>query len=144
MSLGTTKKISDICLLVENVDRTIDFYVNKLGFRIRRRAEGFVDFHAERVILAAWELDHINRHTGVSNQRSPKAAHKACVAMELEAASEVDRLYEELVGKGVEFYAPPADYEWNARCVYFYDPDGTLWELYAWIGTGAEGYHDIQ
>jgi catechol 2,3-dioxygenase-like lactoylglutathione lyase family enzyme len=143
MTFGTTQKISDICLLVEDTERTIDFYVNKLGFKIRRRAEGFVDFQAERVTLAAWELDHINRHTGVSSERSPKAAHKACVAVELEKADEVDRIYADLSARGVEFYGPPTDYEWNARCAYFYDPDGTLWELYAWIGAGPGDYHEV-
>nr|WP_192360159.1 VOC family protein [Mesorhizobium mediterraneum] len=144
MSLGQTKAITDICLLVEDIDRTIDFYTHKLGYRIRRRAEGFVDFHSERVTLAAWELDHINRHCGVSNVRSPKQAHKACVAMELESAGEVDRLYAELSDKGVPFVGPPGDYVWNARCAYFHDPDGTLWELYAWTGAGPGDYHDTQ
>ncbi|MET3577468.1 catechol 2,3-dioxygenase-like lactoylglutathione lyase family enzyme [Mesorhizobium robiniae] len=36
MSLGQTKAITDICLLVEDIDRTIDFYTQKLGYRIRR------------------------------------------------------------------------------------------------------------
>lgn len=144
MALGQEKLITDICLLVEDTERTIDFYANKLGFRIRRRAEGFVDFHAGKVILAAWELDHINRHCGVSNVRSPREAHKACVAMELESPSEIDRLYGELTSKGVPFYGPPQDYVWNARCVYFTDPDGTLWELYAWLDGGPGDYHDEQ
>jgi catechol 2,3-dioxygenase-like lactoylglutathione lyase family enzyme len=142
MTLGRAKKITDICLLVEDIDRTVDFYVNKLDFRLRRKAEGFADFHANGITLAAWELDHINRHCGVSNLRSPKGAHKACVAMELESASEIDRLYAELLLRGVIFYREPADYVWNARCVYFTDPDDTLWELYAWIGAGPGDYHE--
>jgi catechol 2,3-dioxygenase-like lactoylglutathione lyase family enzyme len=142
MTLGRAKKITDICLLVEDIDRTVDFYVNKLDFRLRRKAEGFADFHANGITLAAWELDHINRHCGVSNLRSPKGAHKACVAMELESASEIDRLYAELSLRGVVFYREPADYVWNARCVYFTDPDDTLWELYAWIGAGPGDYHE--
>jgi catechol 2,3-dioxygenase-like lactoylglutathione lyase family enzyme len=142
MSLGRAKKITDICLLVEDIDRTVDFYVNKLDFRLRRKAEGFADFHANGITLAAWELDHINRHCGVSNLRSPRGAHKACVAMELESAEEIDRLYVELSMRGVVFYREPADYVWNARCVYFTDPDDTLWELYAWIGAGPGDYHE--
>ncbi|RUW14460.1 VOC family protein, partial [Mesorhizobium sp. M1A.F.Ca.IN.022.05.2.1] len=97
-------RISDVCLLVENIERTVDFYVGKLGFRLRRRAEGFADFHGEGVTLAAWELDHINRHTGVSNQRSPRQAHKVCVAVQLGSPAEIDRLHGELSAKGVPFY----------------------------------------
>jgi catechol 2,3-dioxygenase-like lactoylglutathione lyase family enzyme len=144
MPLGDAKKITDVCLLVEDVQRTVDFYVEKLGFRLRRRAEGFADFHNGGITLAAWELDHINRHAGVSNRRALAGAHKVCVAMQLEAPSEIDHLYEELSAKGVSFYRPPENYVWNARCVYFTDPDDTLWELYAWLDGGPGDYHDEQ
>jgi catechol 2,3-dioxygenase-like lactoylglutathione lyase family enzyme len=142
--LGQARKITDVCLLVEDIERTVDFYVNKLGFRLRRRAESFADFHNGAITLAAWELDHINRHTGVSNKRATAGAHKVCVAMELESPEAIDRLYAELLAKGVGFYGPPADYVWNARCVYFTDPDDTLWELYAWLDGGPGDYHDEQ
>jgi catechol 2,3-dioxygenase-like lactoylglutathione lyase family enzyme len=141
MSLGQTRAITDICLLVENVERTVEFYTTKLGFKLRRRAEGFADFHSNGITLAAWEHDHISAHTGVSNARSPKGAHKACVAVELDSPDDVDRLYSELSGKGVPFQAPPRDYIWNARCVYFSDPDDTLWELYSWLEGGPGDHH---
>jgi len=144
MAFGTEKRISDICLLVEDIERTVRFYVDKLGFRLRRRAEGFADFHGAGVTLAAWELGHINQHTGVSNLRSPKGAHKACVAVRLDDPAEIDRLHAELSAKGVTFYGEPANYVWNARCAYFTDPDDTLWELYAWLEGGPGDYHDEQ
>lgn len=143
MSFGKAIQISDICLLVEDIERTVEFYVGKLGFELRRRAEGFADFKANGVTLAAWELDHINTHTGVSKQRAPEAAHKACVAVELESPGDIDRYYEELAAKGVPFYNPPSNYVWNARCAYFTDPDGTLWEIYAWLDGGPGDYHEI-
>src|SRR5436189_3625031 len=102
--LGEAKKISDVCLLVEDIERTVDFYVNRLGFRLRRRAKGFADFRSQGITLAAWELDHINRHCGVSNAPAPAGAHKVCVAVELEAPAEVDRIHQELSAKGVPFY----------------------------------------
>ncbi|WP_157017387.1 VOC family protein [Mesorhizobium xinjiangense] len=142
MPLGRARKITDICLLVEDIERTVDFYVNKLDFRLRRKAEGFADFCSDGITLAAWELDHVNQHCGVSNRRAPVGAHKACVAMEIDRAEEIDRLYRELVARGVPVYAEPRDYVWNARCIYFSDPDDTLWELYAWIGAGPGDYHE--
>lgn len=141
MSFASTTRITDICLLVENVAVTVDFYVDKLGFKLRRRAEGFADFHANGITLAAWQIDHIHENTGVSGLVAPKLAHKACVAVELEAPGLVDKHYDDLVAKGVTFYAPPADFVWNARCAYFHDPDGTLWELYAWLDGGPGSYH---
>lgn len=142
MAFGGLDRITDVCLLVADIERTVEFYVDKLGFRLRRRAEGFADFHGKGVTLAAWELDHINSHTGVSNARSPRHAHKVCVAVKLDAPAEIDRLYADLTAKGVPFYSPPQDYVWNARCAYFTDPDDTLWELYAWLDGGPGDYHD--
>jgi hypothetical protein len=141
MQFGKEIRITDICLLVQDIQRTVDFYTNILGFRLRRRAEGFADFHSEGVTLAAWELDHINRHCGVSNKRSPAGAHKACVAIRLDDTAEIDRLYAELSAKGVRFVSDPADYPWNARCTYFTDPDDNVWELYAWYPEGP--MHDF-
>ncbi|MGE0239611.1 MAG: VOC family protein [Parvibaculaceae bacterium] len=141
MPLGQLSKITDICLLVEDIERTVDFYVGRLGFKLRRRAEGFADFQGEDITLAAWELDHINRYTGVSRLSSPRGAHKVCVAVELPEPKAVDQLYDELSARGVPFYGPPADHVWNARCAYFTDPDDTLWELYAWLSGGPGDYH---
>lgn len=133
--------ITDICLLVEDIQRTVDFYTRVLGFTLRRRAEGFADFHSEGVTLAAWELDHINRHCGVSNMRAPAGAHKACVAVRLPTPADIDAMHQRLLAQGVTFTSAPADYPWNARCAYLTDPDGTVWEIYAWHAGGP--MHDF-
>jgi len=141
MSFGQKRAITDICILVEDINRAVEFYTKKLGFKLRRRAEGFADFSGVGLTLAAWELDHINSHTGVSNKRAPQGAHKACIALQLDAPSEIDEFYDELSAKGVPFVGPPQNHVWNARCAYFTDPDGTLWELYAWLEGGPGDYH---
>ena len=134
VNLRNLQAITDVCLLVEDIDRTIDFYT-KLGFTLRRHAEGFADFHGLGVTLAAWELDHIHQHTGVSNQRAPQKANKVCLAVELKSNEELDELYQELVTRGVVFVDVPKKYPaWQAYCAYFHDPDDTLWELYYWYG----------
>ena len=96
MSLWALKKITDICLLVEDIERTVAFYTDKLDLTLRRRAEGFADFDMPGVILAAWEIGHLSENTGVRD-RPGRAGHKACVAIELPDPSEVDRLYQELL-----------------------------------------------
>ena len=136
------KTITDVCVLVEDVERSVAFYTDVMGFRLRRKAEGFADFEAKNVILAAWELDHISRHTGVSNLRAPEGALKGCIAMNLDKPEDIDAMYADLSAKGVKFQGPPEDYEWNARCAYFTDPDGMLWELYAWLEGGPDSWHE--
>lgn len=94
--------------------------------------------------LALWEIEHIAENTGVSSRRAPPGAHKACAAIELASPEQVDAAYAELKAAGVLFHAPPQDYVWNARCVYFADPDDNLWEIYAWSAGGPIGDIDPQ
>ncbi len=140
MDFAQRHAISDVCILCSDLETSVRFYVDKLGFTPKHRAEGFADFTGAGLTLALWEIDHISRHTGISNIRGP-GAHKACIAIELSSPAELDRLYRDLSEKGVSFYGPPADHVWNARCAYFTDPDGTLWELYAWLAGGPGDYH---
>ncbi len=130
--------ISDVCILCTDIERSIRFYVDKLGFRLRHRAEGFADFSGAGVTLALWAIDHISRHTGISNVRG-RGAHKACIAVHLPSPEEVDASYRELSEKGVPFQSPPADYPWKAYCCYYTGPDDEVWELYAWRPGGAPG-----
>ena len=125
--------ITDFCFLVENVERSVAFYRDKLGFKLRTRAEGFADFKTKNVALALWEIDHIAASLGISNKKSGPGVHKAVAAIELEKPEQVVALHEELVARGVTFIAPPKDYPWRARCVYFMDPDEHLWEIYSWL-----------
>jgi catechol 2,3-dioxygenase-like lactoylglutathione lyase family enzyme len=127
--------ITDVCFLVENVERSIRFYVDRLGFRLNRQAEGFAEFMGAGVTLACWEIDHIGAHTGIATRRGP-GAHKVCVAVRLPEPAAIDAAYAELTAQGVIFQHPPADYEWKARCCYFAGPDDELWELYAWHPGG--------
>ena len=135
MEFAQRHAISDVCVLVEDVERSIKFYSERLGFKLKHRAHGFADFTGAGITLALWEIDHISRHTGISNKRGP-GAHKACIAVKLPSPSDIDACYSELTAKGVAFEGEPADYPWNARCCYFAGPDDELWELYAWRQGG--------
>ena len=124
--------ITDFCFLVEDIERSVRFYQEKLGFSLRTRAEGFADFTTHHVALALWELKHIAAHVGISDKVSGPGVHKAVAAIELATPAEIDAVYAELQARGVVFVAPPKDYPWEARCIYFTDPDNNLWEIYAW------------
>lgn len=138
MAFAQDHAITDICVLVKDAQRSVDFYVGKLGFALNRRAEGFAEFNGAGLTLACWEIDHLSEHTGVSDARA-EGPHKVCIAVRLPSAEAVDEAYAELDGKGVPFYRPPADYVWNARCAYFIGPDDELWEIYAWNDGGSKG-----
>ena len=68
--------ITDFCFLVEDVERSVAFYRDKLGFTLRTKAEGFADFKTEHVAFALWEIDHIAKTVGISSKRSGPGVHK--------------------------------------------------------------------
>lgn len=141
MSFARRHAITDICLLVADAERSVAFYVDKLGFVLRRRAEGFADFEGAGLTLAVWEIGHMAPFAGISPRLPDGVVHKACVAVRLGTPAEVDATMVELSAKGVVFTQPAADYPWNARAAYFLDPDDNVWELYAWHAEGP--MHDF-
>jgi catechol 2,3-dioxygenase-like lactoylglutathione lyase family enzyme len=137
MDFAQRHAITDTCVLVRDLETSVAFYRDRLGFALLHRAPGFADFAGAGHTLALWERAHIAEHAGVSVDL--KASASLAIAVRLADAAEVDAAYAELFEKGVPFVRPPADYPWNARCVYFAGPDGEIWELYAWLPGGAPG-----
>lgn len=131
--------ITDVCLITTDIEAGIAFYTEKLDFTLRSRMPGFADFEGPGVIVALWDATQLQTTTGIVGRSAAPAGHGVMLACELESPAEIDRVYEEYSARGVEFYAPPADFAWNARCVYFAGPSGEFWEFFAWYEGGEPG-----
>lgn len=125
--------LTDACLLVEDVVRSVAFYRDRLGFAVKRLDTGFAELWTGGVILALWQRDDLADNLALPAARRPGTG--VMLAVRMETPGDVDREYARLTAAGVAFHAPPADYAWNAYCAYFSDPDGHLWELYTWRGA---------
>lgn len=42
---------------------------------------------------------------------------------------DVDKVYADLMAKGIECIRKPIDREWRLRTAHFKDPDGHIWEI---------------
>lgn len=136
--------ITDVCLIADDIAASIDFYTHKLGFTIRSRMPGFVDFQGPGLILALWEAQALEATTGVRGRREHGAQHGVMLACELDSPEAIDRIHAEYAARGVEFASEPQDYPWNARCVYFSGPNGEFWEFFAWYEGGEPGIVDAE
>jgi catechol 2,3-dioxygenase-like lactoylglutathione lyase family enzyme len=125
--------ISDICLLVVDLEGAIAFYRDRVGFRLRRVAPGFADFFTGGVTLALWQVEHMQTHLGLPAQRG---GGRAMAAIQVESSEQVRGLYQQLSASGVPFVAAPQAYPWNAYACYFTDPEENLWEIYTWQQGG--------
>ena len=137
MKFAQIHPIQDVCILVADLDASIEFYTGKLGFELKHRAPGFADFTSAGVTLALWDRAHIERHADVRVR--PGSGSAVLIAIRLDSPGSIDDAYDTLRKEDITFVNPPADYAWNARCLYFYGPDGETWELYAWLEGGAPG-----
>ncbi len=129
-----SSRITDVCVIVEDLDRAMQFYRDVVGFKLRRHAPGFADFATEGVTLALWERRHLALHVGIESFSGGRGAMSA---VEVDSPERVDAMHRELSSQGVRFLKVPKWYAWNAYAAYFEDPDGHLWEIYAW---GVEGH----
>jgi len=131
MNFDQLHAISEICLLVQDLDRSIAFYTQKLGFTVTRRTEGFASFNSRGVSLVVWQSGHVPDEPRALSHAPSRSDHRACVSVRLPRAADVDHWYERLSALDVPFQRLPANYPWGARSCYFTDPDNILWELYA-------------
>ena len=127
--------ISDVCLLVQDLERAIEFYRYRVGFSLRRLAPGFADFFTEGVTLALWQVDHMQTHLQLPC-RPGAGGWRTMAAIQVESSDRVRGLHQELAARGVPFVAGPQAYPWNAYCCYFTDPEDNLWEIYSWLEGG--------
>ena len=123
--------ISDICFLVEDLDRAIAFYRDRVGFKLRRLAPGFADFFTAGVTLALWQVEHMRSHLHLPPGLAARGGWRTMAAIQVESSDQVQAMHQELSSRVVQFVAEPQAYPWNAYACYFTDPDNILWQLYA-------------
>jgi catechol 2,3-dioxygenase-like lactoylglutathione lyase family enzyme len=128
--------ISDICFLVQDLDRAIEFYRDRVGFKLRRLAPGFADFFTAGVTLALWQVDHMQSHLRLPRGLASKGGWRTMAAVQVESSDRVHAMHQELSARGVLFLVEPQAYPWNAYACYFTDPEDNLWEIYAWLAGG--------
>jgi hypothetical protein len=128
--------ITGCCLLVGDRDRAVEFYTERVGLTLARKAPGFAQYRPRGgTHISTWELAHFCAETGIPFSE-PQPLHKAMGGLLLASPAEVDAAYAALRGRGVAFPRPPKVYDWNAYAAYFADPDGNLWELFTWAPGG--------
>lgn len=131
-------------LLVKDIERSKEFYRDMVGLELFRTNEKFANFKMGDLILALWELDHVQESVAFEAITSAPEHHNSIMACLLESCAAVDAQYERLQRNGVVFLYPPKSFPWNVYATYFTDPDGFMWEIFAWQEGGPEaGGHAI-
>ncbi|MBU1133140.1 VOC family protein [Patescibacteria group bacterium] len=111
------------CLLVEDFEKSLEFYRDTLGLEVNSQEGKFADFKLEGTSLAIFQKDeatsmfpgnHMGTGGGVVLGFQVDDVEKACA---------------DLKGKGVDIFEGPKTTDWGQTVGYFKDPDGNIWEV---------------
>jgi catechol 2,3-dioxygenase-like lactoylglutathione lyase family enzyme len=109
------KSVRDIAVVVSNANKSAEWYKEKLGMEIRDNEGHWVTVATKGagVVLHLCETTPLEQgNTGIAL-----------------SVDDLDKAYEEMSGKGVEFTKKPVKTEWGAYAM-FKDPDGNEFWLF--------------
>ena len=127
-------RITVITLGVDDLDRSLRFYRDGLGFgtagiigqEFEHGAVAFFDLQAG-LKLAIWPRTSIAHDSGLPlGSTSPT---ELTLGHNVASMAEVDALMAQAQGAGALLVKPAQDTFWGGYAGYFQDPDGHLWEV---------------
>lgn len=129
-------RITLITLGVDDLDRSLAFYRDGLGFKTQgivgkefeHGAAAFFDLEAG-LKLALWPRKSLAHDTEL--RVGPPSATEFSIGHNVNSKAEVDAVTEQARKAGATIVKPAHDTFWGGYSAYFQDPDGHLWEV-AW------------
>jgi catechol 2,3-dioxygenase-like lactoylglutathione lyase family enzyme len=123
-------RISIITLGVKNLDQSLRFYRDGLGFPTTRKAEaGIIFFRTNGVCLALYPYAKLARDVSEEFLVERSRFVGITLAHNVRSKEEVDRILKQAEQAGAKIEKPARDADWGGYSGYFSDPDGYLWEI---------------
>ena len=158
MSATTPRHIEHVGIIVSDMDRSIDFYCNVLGFTLAQRVDLCTGETVEKGVGipgAALQLAHLKLgqnptliellcYINPKSKPIPDDARSNDIGVGHVAfnVDDPEAYYQMLVSKGVKFISPGVmESSTGEKFCYFYDPDGAVLEF---IKPPADGLIDLK
>ena len=129
-------RISMITLGVSDLERSVQFYENGLGFPRMESPPTVAFFTLNGSWLGLYGREALAEDAMVSSEGS--GFNSFALAHNVGSEAEVDALLEQAVNAGAKLVKPGQKVFWGGYSGYFQDPDGHLWEVahnpFCWIG----------
>lgn len=112
-----------------NVERSLDFYCNKLGFRLLE--EFPVLGHMCRFVgndTVNIEIEECKPEDTQADMRNHSGLYHLCFTV-----NDIAATAEDLKGKGVEFMLPPSQFKPDRKIAFIRDPDGVIIQLIQYL-----------
>lgn len=121
-----------VCLPVRNLDKTLAFYKNALGFPDVQADEGIIALELPNLSLFLMEKDAFESYAKKVGKEAqfPNGNAGVVISCAMESKDEVDAILEKVPNYGGTAPNKAAmDATSGGYIGYFSDPDGHLWEL---------------
>lgn len=129
-------RISMITLGVRDLEQSIDFYENGLGFPRMESPPEVAFFTLNGTWLGLFGRESLAADAHVSAEGSGFNAFS--LAHNVASEAEVDAVVQQAVDAGAALVKKPEKVFWGGYSGYFTDPDGHLWEVahnpHFWVG----------
>lgn len=129
-------RISMITLGVSDLDASIEFYRDGLGFPKMELSPDVDFFTLQGSWLGLYNRDSLAKDATIPPEGSGFAGFT--LSHNVKSEAEVDHTIENAVSVGATLVKPPKKVFWGGYSGYFKDPDGYLWEVafnpHFWVG----------
>jgi len=115
-------RIDHILLEVKDLDRSVKFYHDELGFKLKRQSRDFVMLESANVGVYLWSKHWNWSPPPPEGERYPQGMYPHLVL------SDVKELVERLRRDGYRIVAEPKDHSYGTEA-FVADPDGFVWAL---------------
>jgi lactoylglutathione lyase len=116
-------KLFAVCLLVNDFQKSFNFYTKTLGLKVNSSEGKFANFKLGETELAIFE-----KGDAVSMFSKEHMGNGGGVIIGFHT-NDVFMTCEKLKAKGIDIFEGPKKTPWGQKVAYFKDPDNNIWEI---------------
>ena len=117
-------RVGYVILFVEDLERSLAFYLDVLGLPFRLWGDGYVEFATEGSRFGLYDRNRLDELTGQDSTAPARPGGEVVFLV-----ADVDAEAERLRAAGATILAGPMDRVWGHRTLHVEDPDGFVVEL---------------
>jgi len=124
-------RINLICLGVQDMERSVKFYRDELGFQTDETSDkpNIIFFNTSGTKLELYPLEELAKDIDAENPPVKTGFSGITLAYNAKSRDEVDQVMELARKAGAVIVKQPVDVFWGGYSGYFQDPDGYHWEV---------------
>ena len=140
--LEKLRKVNDICFFVNDFKGSMDFFVEKFGFVVKRlqptpETANYAEFDFQGTTVTMWAKSGVL--TVLDEKYLGGEGHNYMIAIKVDSIESVDKIHEELTRRGVVCISQPQIYPFGSKAAYYQDYERNIWEVFAWVEGNGPG-----